>query len=60
MQKSIVFSLAFFWCGNDQYGRRLLLWEDTAEIFGFTFDMQMRYLVYMRYVWYQLGIIFHP
>ena len=23
--------------GNDQYGRRLLLWGDTAEIFGFTF-----------------------
>ena len=23
--------------GNDQYGRRLLLWGDTAEVFGFTF-----------------------
>ena len=23
--------------GNDQDGRRLLLWGDTAEIFGFTF-----------------------
>ena len=23
--------------GNDQYGRRLLLWGDAAEIFGFTF-----------------------
>ena len=25
--------------------------RDTAEIFGFTFDIQMRYLVYMRYLW---------
>ena len=23
--------------GSDQYGRRLLLWGDTAEIFSFTF-----------------------
>ena len=38
MQKSIVFSVAFFFMsGNDQYGRRLLLLGDTAEIFGFTF-----------------------
>ena len=37
--------------GNDQYGRRPLLWGDTAEIFGFTFDMQMRYLVYMKNPW---------
>ena len=35
MQKSIVFCVAFFMSGNDQYGRRL--WGDTAEIFGFTF-----------------------
>ena len=54
MEKSIVFS--FFMSGNDQYGRPYcyetlrLQWE-TAEIFGFTFDMQMRYLVYMRYLW---------
>ena len=24
--------------GDDQYGRRLLLWGDTAEIFAFTFS----------------------
>ena len=34
----IAFSVAFFlMSGNDQHGRRLLLWGDTAEIFGFTF-----------------------
>ena len=26
--------------------------RDTAEIFGFTFDIQMRYPVYMRYLCY--------
>ena len=39
MQKSIVFSVAFLMSENDQYGRRLLLWWDTAEIFGFNFDI---------------------
>ena len=56
MQKSIISSLR---------GRALYEWEQpiwpppivmrgyrhTTEIFGFTFDMQMRYLVYMRYLW---------
>ena len=50
-EKYSVFFGIFLTSGNDQYGRRLLLSEDTAEIFGFTFDMQMRYLVYMRYLW---------
>ena len=49
MQKSTVFSVKLFlMSGNDQYGRRLLLWGDTAEIFGFTLDIQMRYLVSMN------------
>ena len=36
--------------GNDKYGRRQLLRGDTAEIFGFTFNIQMRYLVSTRYL----------
>ena len=30
---------------------------DTAEIFGFTFGIQMRYLVYMRYLWHFLMFV---
>ena len=39
MHKSIVFCVAFFWwvATTGQYGRRLLLLGDTAEIFCFTF-----------------------
>ena len=51
MQKSIVFSVAFF----DEWERPIwppsIVMMGTAEIFGFTFDIQMRYLVYMRYLW---------
>ena len=40
-EKYSVFFGIFLMSGNDQYGRRLLLWGETAEIFGFTFNMQM-------------------
>ena len=41
-EKYSVFCSIFLMSGNDQYGRRLLLWGDTAEIFGFTFDTRQK------------------
>ena len=50
MQKSIVFCVAFFlMSGNDQYGRRVLLWGGGGMRFlASLFDIQMLYLVYVR------------
>ena len=50
-EKYSVFCSIFLMSGNDQYGAAYCYEGIPLRFLASLFDMQMRYLMYMRYLW---------